>query len=252
MAPKRRSATQKKAGAKKDKTVKQQPTPRRRTPRGAKQDDRDSDYAIGPTSDEEEESDSETGAQILTKQTIPTQAAKKIKEKDPEIFALKSALAKAQAGSSDTVLKKTKMTPEEKNWYNSIATANKKFNWGKVKFCNSDSKLIALTGNIFDKWNLKEFEGLGEKERQEEAKVSWVTRNKDLVRNAMNDARNYAQSRVRDWVVDRWIAGQLVPTPEQVMGCAMRKEEYHTDPQKHQIFNLYHDELLFKVLGKKQ
>ncbi len=170
MAPSRRLSTQKKTAAakKKDKTAKT-----RRTPRGAKQDDRDSDYAIGPT-DDEEESDSETGAQILTKQTIPTQAAKKIKEKDLEIFALKSALAKAQAGSSNTVLKKTKMTPEEKNWYNSIVTANKKFNWGKVKFCNSDSKLIGLTGNIFDKWNLKEFDGLGEKEKQE-AKVSWVT-----------------------------------------------------------------------------
>lgn len=246
MAPSRRLSTQKKTAAakKKDKTAKT-----RRTPRGAKQDDRDSDYAIGPT-DDEEESDSETGAQILTKQTIPTQAAKKIKEKDLEIFALKSALAKAQAGSSNTVLKKTKMTPEEKNWYNSIVTANKKFNWGKVKFCNSDSKLIGLTGNIFDKWNLKEFDGLGEKEKQE-AKVSWVTRNKDLVRNAMNDARNYAQSRVRDWVVDRWIAGLMVPTPEQVMGCAMRQEEYHLDVHKKGIFDLYHDELLFKVLGKE-
>lgn len=249
----KKRAPGKKAGSK-GKNKQSQPKPRR-SPRGRPKDDREEEDYVEDSSvhdSDVEASETEPETEVLTKQHLPTKAAKKLKEQGLEILALRNALAKAHAGKGPVMVKKAKksMTDEEKVWFSHVSTANKKYNWGKVKFCNSDTKLIALTGNIFDKWNLKDFQGLGEQELQD-AKVRWVTQNKDLVRISMNEVRNYAQSRIRDWVVERLVAKKPVPMPVQVMECAMRKIEYHTDPEKQKIFDLYHDELLFKVLGRE-
>jgi hypothetical protein len=146
--------------------------------------------------------------------------------------------------------KKSSLSEEEKFWSRAISDANKKYNWHKVKFCNSDDKLIALTANIFDKWNLKEFKSLKGQER-EDAKAQWVAENQEAVRVAMNSVRNYAQAQVRDWVVDRLLKGQVVPTPDQMRLCALRDGSISTDPEMQEAFRLYHQDLLGKVLGKE-
>jgi hypothetical protein len=96
---------------------------------------------------------------------------------------------------------KSSLTNEEAIWLRGISDANKKYNWHKVKFCNSDDKLIALTANIFDKWNLKDFKHL-KGQACEDAKAQWVAENQEWVRMTMNSVQNYAQSQVCGWVVD--------------------------------------------------
>ena len=188
---------------------------------------------------------------LLQKQAI------KISNQDKEIADLQKKLAQAKKSKSIPVLQVTvretpavsKMSPEERRWYRDICDANKRFNWVKVKFCNTETKLVKLTSNIFDQWNLKEFEGLAEKELRE-AKIKWVAQNKELVRLAMNDVRNYAQSQLRGLIVDRQVKNQWVPTPAQVKACALRDPTFHTDPNNQKIFDFYHDELIFRIVGK--
>ena len=88
-------------------------------------------------------------------------------------------------------------TDEQKAWYKRIQGAVKKYAWNGVKFINSEQKLVYVTGKIFDKWNLKEHEGLVGKDR-EEARSAWIAKNSDLVCMAFNDNRNYCQSQLRD------------------------------------------------------
>jgi hypothetical protein len=110
--------------------------------------------------------------------------------------------------------------------------------------------LITLTANIFDKWNLKEFKHLKGKER-DDAKAQWMAENQELVRSAMNNVQNYAQSQVCAWVVDRLNAGLVVPTPDQIHLCALHDASIETDKVLQEVFCLYHQDLLAKVLGKE-
>ena len=71
-----------------------------------------------------------------------------------------------------------------------------------------------------------------------------------MVREGLNETRNYAQSQLRDLIVNRIVQGLQVPTPEQVEMCATRDPSLHTDPSNHWIFMFYWDDLLFKVVGK--
>lgn len=182
-------------------------------------------------------------------------SAIKLQEKELEIANLKKQLLQAKAGRhagtrAVTPAKPNKMTDEQKRWFRNICDANKKFNWGKVKFCNSEEKLVKLTANIFDQWNLKEYEDLTGEDR-EEAKAEWIAENKEMVRLAMNDVRNYAQSQLRAFIVERRLKGQWVPTPEQIRKCALRDESILTDEKMQEVFAMYHDSLLFKVCGKE-
>jgi hypothetical protein len=142
------------------------------------------------------------------------------------------------------------LTDEEAIWLHGISDANKKYNWHKVKFCNSDDKLIALMANIFNKWNLKDFKHLKGQAR-EDAKAQWVAENQEWVRMAMNSVRNYAQSQVHGWVVDQLNAGLFVPTPSQIRLCALRDKSTETDKELQEVFRLYHQELIAKIVGKE-
>ena len=141
-------------------------------------------------------------------------------------------------------------TDEQKAWFKQLQGAVKKYAYNGVKFINSEQKLVQVTGKIFDKWNLKEYVGLVGNER-EEAKNAWVAKNSDLVRMAFNETRNYAQARLRDFVVEQIKANRLVPTYEDVLACAKRDPAYMTDPAKQEIFDMYVDILLFHLLGKE-
>lgn len=177
---------------------------------------------------------------------------KKLQEQALLIAQLQAEVTngKVKALQPVSAKKKSTLTQEEKFWSRAISDANKKYNWHKVKFCNSDDKLIALTANIFDKWNLKDFKSLKGQER-EDAKAQWVAENQESVRVAMNSVRNYAQAQVRDWVVDRLMKGQMVPTPDQMRLCALRDSSISSDEELQEIFRMYHQDLLGKVLGKE-
>ena len=177
--------------------------------------------------------------------------ARRLEDSEAEVKKLRDelALAKASVARPTAKTSRAKMTPEERRWAQSVSDSNKRYNWGMVKFCQSDDKLVKLTANVFERWDLKEFESLVGDTR-EAAKVQWITQNKELVRAGMNDARNYAQAGLRKLIVNRLIAKQWVPTPEQVYNCALRTEEYHTNAEYHKIFDFYADVLLFKVVGK--
>jgi hypothetical protein len=174
-----------------------------------------------------------------------------LQKQELEIAALKAKLnARAPKIEIIAPTKISKMTDEQRRWYRNICDQNKKFNWGKVKFCTSESKLTQLTGNIFDGWNLKEFRDLPEDTLQE-AKAKWIAENRECVRSAMNEVRNYSQSQLRACIVDRMLKGEMVPTPDQVQLCALRDPSIKDDESMQEVFDLYHDELLFKVVGKE-
>ena len=184
--------------------------------------------------------------------------AERVKAMEAEIAELKKDKSKLQTQLvlASTVEKFEKSgnienwTDEQKAWYKQIQGAVKKYAWNGVKFINSEQKLVYVTGKIFDKWNLKEYEGLVGKER-EQARSAWIAQNSDLVRIAFNENRNYCQSQLRDFIVERSKTDQYVPTYEDVVACAKRDPTYMTDPKKQEIFDLYVDVLLFKALGKE-
>lgn len=204
---------------------------------------------------EDDDSDStDVSVQESSKKKPKTMSANdktiKIQEQEMQIAKLKAELKKKSPQVVRVVARKgTKKTREEATWARQISDANKRFNWGKVKFCNHEDKLTKLTGNIFDQWNLKEFKDLKGDELHA-AKATWVAENSDYVRQAMNDVRNYAQSQLRDWVVTQTEAGKLVPTAEQVRKCALRDKEFLDTEEGMEIFAIYHDVLLRKVVGK--
>ena len=178
---------------------------------------------------------------------------KKIQDQAAENERLRQELLVAQAKNSQPVCASRgpyKLTAEEKKWKTDVAQATKRFVWGSVKFIYSDVKLIRATGYIFDQWKLKEYQGLDEKAFVE-AKKNWLLRNKDLVRVALNDQRNYAQSQLRNYVTNRLMLNQQVPTPAQVLDCATREPYLHQKADKHWIMEMYWDVLLFKVVGKE-
>jgi hypothetical protein len=177
---------------------------------------------------------------------------KKLQEQALLIAQLKAKVTneKVKAHQPSTPEKKSNLTDKESIWFRGISDANRKYNWNKVKFCNSDNKSIALMANIFDKWNLKEYKHLKGQAR-EDAKAQWVAENQEWVRMAMNNVQNYAQSQVRGWVVARLNAGQLVPTPDQIRLCALRDKSIETNEELQEVFRLYHQELITKILGKE-
>ena len=207
--------------------------------------------------DSQQETDSSQTKRLTGKEKTQKmqEQAETLAEKDKEIAQLKALLRQKPSKSRRVAVQKASaMDDEEKRWFGSISAANKKYNWGKVKFCNTETKLTKLTANIFDKWNLKEFRGLVG-EARDAAKSQWVIENKEYVRMAMNNVRNYAQSQLRNWVVEALMkggaVGQGVPNPEQVKLCALRDKSIITDPKMKRIFDIYHDVLLFKVVGKE-
>ena len=183
--------------------------------------------------------------------------AERVKAMEAKIAELKKDKSKLQTQLvlASTVEKFEKggnvdnWTDEQKAWYKQIQGAVKKYAWNGVKFINSEQKLVYVTGKIFDKWNLKEHEGLVGKER-EDARNAWIAQNSDLVRMAFNDNRNYSQAQLRDYIVELIKSDSFVPSYADVLACAKRDKTYMTDPEKQKIFDLCVDVLLFKVLGK--
>ena len=178
---------------------------------------------------------------------------KKLQDQEAENERLRNQLLVAQAQNSQPIRASRgvhKLTAEEKKWKSDVAQATKRFVWGSVKFVKDDANLLRATSHIFDQWKLKEYQGLEGKEFVE-AKKNWLLQNKELVRTAMNDQRNYAQSQLRTFITARMMFDQRVPTPQQVLDCATREPYLHEEEDKHWIMEMYHDDLLFKVVGKE-
>jgi hypothetical protein len=242
----RKSAAAKKAAAKAARAAKLAKQAEDREREAKKSGHEASDVDFSDESDEEEADVSPRKDSQSVKKSI------KIQKLSLEVAQLRQQVAvqKAQSLQPKKAKKSKDMTNEEKLWFRAISDANKQYNWHKVKFCNSDEKLQMLTGNIFDKWNLKEFQTLAGKELAD-AKAVWIAQNQDLVRQAMNNVRNYVQSQLRTFATDRYEAGKWVPTPDQVRLCALRDPMVQNDKVLEEVFTIYHQELLAKVLGKE-
>ena len=147
-------------------------------------------------SDSQQEADSSQTKRLTGKEKTQKmqEQAETLAQKEKEIAQLKALLRKKPSKSGRVVVPKASaMDDEEKRWFASVYSANKKFNWGKVKFCNTETKLTKLTANIFDKWNLKEHRGLVG-EARDAAKSQWVIENKEYVRMAMNNGASRSRT----------------------------------------------------------
>ena len=141
------------------------------------------------------------------------------------------------------------LTSEQKRWINDVKSAVKEYAWGSVKFINDDRKLARVTGKIFDLMKPTGYDHLTGK-ALDEARAEWVVTNQDHVRTGLTDIRNYAQGQVRDLIVQHLKDGKQVPTPEQIKMCALRDPKM-AEEKNQWIFEMYWDELLFKVVGKE-
>ena len=181
---------------------------------------------------------------------LPTQAEKSDEEVRIAALEKKLAIAEATAKAKSIATKpRAKLTAEERAWLAQVLKVVKKYVWGSVKFCNYDEKLTKLTGHVFDKWELREYEGLDE-EALAEAKVQWVAQNSALVRISLNDCRNYAGSQLRSCMVNRITSDRDVPTPAEILDCATREPYLHEDDTKHWIMEFYWNDILFRIVGK--
>ena len=107
---------------------------------------------------------------------------------------------------------------------------------------------MRVTGRIFDKWNLKEFEGLTGKALKD-ARATWVQNNKEGVREGYLVHHNYVQGQVRDLVVSMVMHGEEVPTPNQILMCATRDIKLR-EQANHWIFMMHWDDFLPRLLGE--
>ena len=181
-------------------------------------------------------------------------AAKKNSSKDAEIARLKQELAitKATTKMVKKAKKKSKdMSDEERVWRHRFLKATKTYIWGASIFCTNTKRLFAATKFIMVKLNLKEFEHIKDKKMRQEAEAEFIAQNADLVRDAWNEIRNYAQSQLRQLYVDRVKAGEWNPTTEQIKMCILRDEEFLMTKEGHKVFDYYWDVLLMKVAGKQ-
>jgi len=206
-----------------------------------------------------------------SKRTIPLRGAKALEEaqakaqeavaeaeaKEKENEKLRRQLKALQAQESKLAAKNRKGRPkkgtddpEEKAWIARIWKATKQFVWGRCKFINSEEKMNKAALTVCRNMQLKEFEGLEDKELLA-AQKEWVVENIEHVRTGMNEARNYAQSQLRTEVLRCIKSGKLVLKPDEVLDCVTREPYLHEDPTKFPIFDYYHNTLLMKVNFKE-
>ena len=100
---------------------------------------------------------------------------------------------------------------------------------------------------LHNKWDLIAKEDLVDKTDAEKTahRLEWIGQNKDYVRQGMNEARNYAQSQLRGCIVERLNDDLPCPTPDQILMCATRDDEFLADPTNHWIMDFYVDVLIF-------
>lgn len=166
---------------------------------------------------------------------------------------LQAELLQARAENVGQHRKNSGLSDEEKRWKKNVGEAVKKYLWGQVKFCNDHAKLARLTVALYSKWDLKEKADLADAtDAEKEAhKMNWIGQNKDYVRQAMNECRNYAQSQLRGCIVERIHADLPVPTPEEILNCAIRDDDFLADESNHWVMDFYVDVLIFRVVGKQ-
>ena len=192
---------------------------------------------------QEEEDEAEDPKQEVEKTTVEIPEGMTTVEYISHLHAL--ALRKAPAKSRNS----GELTREEKQWIGDVKCAVREHGWGSVKFINDDRKLARTTEKIFEHMKPKGYEHLTGKALRE-AKAQWVVDNKEHVRTAFIELRNYAQSQLRDVILKRLHDGEKIPTPEEVVMCALRDPKMAEDGN-HWIFDLYWDDLLFRVAGKE-
>ena len=165
------------------------------------------------------------------------------------LLALEQAKRKAQKKSGRKG-RKTDMTKEEREWYLQIRDACKKHVWHVAKFINSDKKLDNVTRGVMDAIQPppKDIQENPEELAKYEAK--WVAKNRDMVRQCMNQIRNYFQGQIRQEYVDRKARGRWVPTADQILDCLQRAPYLFETEEGNKIWDDYVDTWLYKALGK--
>ena len=143
---------------------------------------------------------------------------------------------------------KKQRTPKDQVWVNQIKNKVKSLAFGSCKFIRNEAKSVCATGRIFDKWNLKEFEGLTGKALKD-ARATWVQNNKEGVREGHLVHHNFVQGQVRDLVVSMVMHGEEVPTPNQILMCATRDIKLR-EQANHWIFVMHWDGFLPRLLGE--
>ncbi len=174
---------------------------------------------------------------------------KQNEEKDEKLAALEKQVADLKEKPQGLIVigrSSGKLTYEEKEWRGRLWKATKSAIWSCCKFISTETKLLRATKVVYHHMNLKEFNDMPDGEDKEKAIATWVTQNADHVRTGMNDVRNYTQGELRKVVMDRLMAGLVVPTSDVVLECATRVNCGPGEANE-EIFDFYVDVLLPKV-----
>lgn len=182
----------------------------------------------------------------------PKEAEAVAVQEPSEVEKLKAQIAmleKQKTQVKASTKSKADLTAEERRWQNDVTVAYTKFIFGQVKFIFCQKKLTGVCKKLLEKWNLKEFDGLTG-QALVKAQAEWIENNRNLVRQAYLHCHNYSQSQLRTFITDQLITGEKIPTPKQVLLCAMRDKSM-MEEENQWIFDMYVDVLLLKCMTKQ-
>ena len=159
-----------------------------------------------------------------TKQDLAKEEAKNKQRKLEYKQALANQEAKRTGKAKQT--NKKKMDEQEKRWFNQISISVKTVVWRAGKFCNNDVKLDNMTRVVMIHMQPDKLRGLKGKHLAS-AERKWIAENRDLVRVAFNDCRNYTSNNLRDEALKRGMANKPIPTTDQMLQCITRDHSWN-------------------------
>ena len=179
----------------------------------------------------------------------PSQAEKENQELQLKLDRLKTRMKLARQPKAKRRKKNTQKTAMEK----CAAETAKKGLWKVCKFIKSDKKLYKATKMVMRDLELQEHEGLFGKGKME-AEEAWIAENKDTVRVAVNEQRNYVQQELRELVEKYFHANKeaSIPNVDQMMNLIMRNKLDRDTPDEERetyqnLFDIYWNVLIPKV-----
>ena len=155
--------------------------------------------------------------------------------------------------------KKTPGKQKKTAWEREIECTVKTVLWKQCKNITTSNKLVKASKIVFKNLDTTEFDHLEpDSDEYKLAKEEWVSKNADLVVEALNSHRNYCVGEIRGHMMDVFRDGKEkeYPNKEDILLCILRDAEIFLgkDKEKRKLYlqkqaNV-HDKLIPKVAGK--
>ena len=178
------------------------------------------------------------GQLAKSKEALAKEAARNKRRQEELKQQLANQEAKRTGRAKHT--NKKKMDEQEKRWCNQVSNQVKLYVWRIGKFCNNDTKLDNMTRVVMLAMKPDKLASLKGKHLVY-AQRKWIAENRDLVRVAFNECRNYCANNLRDEVVRRGMANKPYPTTDQMLQCITRDPKLMESVEGRALFDEYNE-----------